>query len=738
MNLVIVESPSKAKTIKKYLGKDYVVKASKGHVVDLPKSKISVDVENNFKPKYEVTKRKVLSELKKDYKNADKLVLAVDLDREGEAIGWHLAQKLGAITESGKIKEGHKVERIVFSEITKDAIQVAIKHPRAINMNLVNAQQARRVLDRLVGYKLSPLLWKKISFGLSAGRVQSVALRLIVEKEEERRAFDPEEYWNFFLYIDQKSLGKQKVSVVLKEDKKQQDQGKKDEPNGTKFELFKKDKKKFKIESETISKEVLEVVKDKKLKIESIEFKDKKRNPSPPFITSTLQQTAINRLGYSSKKTMTVAQKLYERGYITYMRTDSVILSKQAIDSARGYIKSKFGSEYLPEKANFYKSKSKAAQEAHEAIRPVDFKVDEVKDMDIDMVKLYKLIKNRALASQMVPANMQQQTITGSIENYEFKATGSRIVFEGFLKAIGADKNDVILPKFVKGGEYNVAEIITSQHFTQPPARYSEASIIKKLEELGIGRPSTYSSIISTIISRKYVEKEGRYLFPTVTGEVVNKLLTKYFEDIVDYDFTSNMENTLDEIAEGKQDWIDVMGKFYEPFDKKVEENTEKIPRDEFTVIGNAPEDIKCPVCGSSMIEKLGRYGTFYSCSKWPDCKGMRGKDGRSEEDIAQTTESDEFKESYEPAPKTEDGRDYIYKEGRYGGFWAHPDYPKVKDAQPLKYKREKLIELYGEPPKTGDGKEFLLRKGRFGEFWAHPDYPNKKEIIKITKKSVR
>lgn len=741
-SLVIVESPSKAKTIKKYLGKGYEVKASKGHVVDLPKSKVSVDVENNFKPNYEVTKPKVLKELKKAYKASDKLVLAVDLDREGEAIAWHIAQELGAITPAGNAKKGKNVERIVFSEITEEAIQEAIKNPRSLNMDLVNAQQARRILDRLVGYNLSPVLWKKISFGLSAGRVQSVALRLIVEKEEERRAFDPEEYWDIVAYGDVDKKGKtQQVNIFTKEEldearEERRERGvKKKDPEGIPFNLEKFKGKKIELKKKSQIDKILDAVKKKDLVIDEVSTSQRTRQPKAPFITSTLQQAAVNTLGFSSKKTMSVAQKLYEKGFITYMRTDSTNLSKQSIAAARKHISSKFGEKYLPGKPNVYSKKSKAAQEAHEAIRPVDVKLENDKGMTPEMNRLYKLIRGRMLSSQMVPARIEQNSVTAKIGDYSFKATGSRVLFDGFMRATGEKTNEVMLPELKEGDKVPVRELNAAQHFTQPPARYSEASIIKKLEELGIGRPSTYSSIISTIISRKYVEKEGRYLQPTITGETVNKLLTKYFKDVVDYDFTANMEDTLDEIAEGKVDWIKMLKDFYKPFEKLVTKNSKDIPREEFTVLGDAPKDIKCPICKSKMQIKLGRYGQFYSCSKWPDCKGMRSIDGRSEDDIAKTPETKEFKESYESAPKTEDGRDYIYKEGKFGGFWAHPDYPKVKDAQPLKYKRKKLVELYGEPPKTDDKKDYVLRNGRYGEFWAHPDYPKKKDIIRIPKK---
>ncbi|MDQ6985358.1 MAG: type I DNA topoisomerase [Candidatus Dojkabacteria bacterium] len=739
MKLVIVESPSKAKTIKKYLGKDYIVKASKGHVIDLPKSKIGVDIEKNFEPAYEVTKPKVVKELKDAYKGADGLVLAVDLDREGEAIAWHIARKLGAIGKDGKITKGHNVSRIVFSEITKDAVTEAINNPRELNLDLVDAQQARRVLDRLVGYKLSPILWKKIAFGLSAGRVQSVALRLVVEKEDERRAFNIDEYWSLDSYAQNKEIANLDIKYF---DQETDTEAKKEyleklDKSLVRFELSKLDGKKIELDNKEKIEKIVNDVKGKELKISDVEIKPINKNPKPPLITSTLQRSAVNKLGFTAKRTMSIAQKLYEKGYITYMRTDSTNMAKSAVDSARKYISQTFGKEYLPTAPNSYSKKSKNAQEAHECIRPVDFylNISGNKDFTPEMVKIYSLIKNIALASQMKSAKLESKSIKAQVDNYEFKATGSIVIFDGYLAATNDKVSENLLPDTKIGDSWYQSNLIADQHFTQPPARYSEASLIKKLEELGIGRPSTYSTIISTIQTRKYALKEGRYLIPTDTGEVVNKLLTRYFNNVVDYSFTSDLENKLDQIADGKLKWKDMLGKFYEPFEINVTESDAKIPRDEFTVLGDAPENIKCPEDGAPMIIKLGRYGKFYSCSNYPDCKGILSIDGKSKEDIEKEALTDEFKESYESAPKTEDGRDYTYKKGKFGGFWAHPDYPKVKDAKPLVYKRAKMIELFGEPPKTEDGKqELILRSGKFGYFWAHPDYPKTKKIIKVKK----
>ena len=727
-SLVIVESPSKAKTINKYLGKDYIVKASKGHIVDLPKSKMGIIPEEDFKANYEVVNKKSLKELKNAYKDANKLILAVDLDREGEAIAWHVAQKLGAINEKGDPKKGKTVERIIFSEITKDAINEAIKNPKNLNMDLVNAQQARRFLDRLVGYKLSPILWKKIMFGLSAGRVQSVALRLVVEKEEERNAFNSEEYWSLNSYVSRDKSSKTKINIYKTDEERE-----KIDENLIPFEFIHGFKKG--VPNEKSIKKIIGEVKDKILEVTDIQKKESKRYPKPPFTTSTLQQTAVNTLGFTAKRTMIIAQKLYENGYITYMRTDSVSMSKGAISSIRKLIKSDFGADYLPEKSIFYKTKSKGSQEAHECIRPVDVTKNSDSKFTEEQKKIYKLIRDRAISSQMNPAKIETVSIKARANSHNFKSTGTRILFDGYLKLKTEKQKEVILPKINIGDKFNQQELVAIQHFTQPPARFSEASLIKKLEELGIGRPSTYSSIISTIMSRKYVEKEGRYLFPTDTGIVVNRLLITYFPKIVDYDFTSEIESDLDKIADGGLEWKKMLQNFYFPFEKDIITTEKNIPRDEFTVLGNAPKEIKCPECGKSMIIKLGRYGRFYSCSTWPSCKGMLSIEGESKEEIENKAENKEFKETYEPAPKTEDGRDYLLKKGRFGEFWAHPDYPKVKDAKPLVYTKKKQNELFGKSPKTDNNKDYVLRSGKYGYFWAHPDYPKVKDIKKAKKK---
>lgn len=734
--LVIVESPAKAKTIQKYLGKGYVVKASKGHVVDLPKSGLSVDVDDDFAPTYQVTKPSVVKQLKQAFKSADTLVLAVDPDREGEAIGWHVAQELGVINSNGKPKKGKKIERIVFTEITESAVKQAASNPREIDMDLINAQQARRILDRLVGYKLSPLLWKKIRYGLSAGRVQSVAVKLIVDREAERDAFKPDEYWKLKSEVVEKKVDPE-IEIVTKESKLEQDEdekSKKDEDQLL-FELLRKSGKKFSASSEKDIESIVNTLKSSQWKIKSVTTKESKKNPPSPFSTSALQQTASGRLGFAARRTMQAAQKLYEAGHITYMRTDSLSISAQAVSAMRKYLQKSLGSEYVPEKAKTYKTKSKVAQEAHESIRPTVFnKTGKDLALEGDQLRLYDLIRTRALATQMNPALLEVDTVVIEAGDYELQLTGRRVMFDGYLAVYSEQVTELQLPEYKEGQTVFPKRIIGSQHFTQPPARYSEATLIKALEALGIGRPSTYAPIIHTIQQRKYVEKEGRYFSPTDTGKVVTKLLAKYFPNVVDSGFTADMEDKLDHIANGDLEWVKMLGDFYSPFAKDLEKNEESIKRDEFTVLGDAPKDVKCPECGKKMQIKLGRYGRFYSCANFPDCKGMRGMDGQTEADIEKKPKTKEFQETYMPAPKTDDGEEYILKRGRFGEFWAHPNYPKVKDAQPLQLRPEKLKEKYGEIPETEDGRPYLIKNGRYGEFWAHPDYPEVKDIIRIKK----
>ncbi len=740
-SLVIVESPSKAKTIKKYLGTGYQVLSSKGHISDLPKSQLGIDVEHEYKPEYIVTKEKVLSELKKEFKGKDELILAVDPDREGEAIGWHVARELGLINDSGKIKKGKSLKRIVFTSITSDAVKKAISNPRDIDMNLVNAQQARRVLDRLVGYKLSPLLWKKIRFGLSAGRVQSVALKIIIEREEERMKFNPEEYWSVNAGVDKKkNKSDVQVEIIKKQETTEDEDVDGKTIKGIPFSLQKIERKKAEIKNETDAKKILDIVVKEAWIVENIEKKVTQRNPKPPFTTSLLQQTASNKLGFTPKRTMMVAQKLYEAGHITYMRTDSTNITKEAIDSIRGVISKDFGKEYLPKDPKFYKTKAKVAQEAHEAIRPSDCtkRSGDLKKLTPEQVKLYDLIWSRTVASQMVPAKVENNKIFINIKDkYLFVANGQKLIFDGYLVAYNEKFNEVMLPELSIGDELSLYSLFANQHFTQPPARFSEASLIKVLEQFGIGRPSTYVPIIHTIQQRGYVEKEGRYLKPTDTGFVVTNLLRDHFDSIVDYNFTADLEDDLDGIANGEHEWVSVIDRFFKPFDKKIIKKDKEIDRTEYTVLEKGVSTYKCPLCKSKMDLKLGRYGRFYSCSKWPDCKGILDMDGKSEDDLQKEIKTEEFLATYKPAPKTDDGRDFVMKKGRFGKFWAHPDYPKVKDARPLEYSDKIFKKIYGVAPKGEDGKKMILRRGRFGEFWAHPDYPKVKEVVRIKKKEI-
>jgi DNA topoisomerase-1 len=734
MKLVVVESPAKAKTIQQYLGKDYIVRSSKGHVVDLPKSGLAVDVEHDFTPTYVVTKPAVVKELKSEYKKADELVLAVDPDREGEAIGWHIAQELGAIDAIGRHRPKAKpVKRIVFTEITKEAVQAAAANPRELDMNLINAQQARRLLDRLVGYKLSPLLWKKIRYGLSAGRVQSVAVKLIVDRERERQKFVPQEYWSIEAFLDTDPVKQTVLNIKLSDKDVETDEEEELAVKGIKFTLQKVNGKKFDTDNQAATDKILQELQKADWRVVDVQTSSLQRNPFSPYSTSLLQQDASNKLGFQAWKTMQTAQKLYEAGLITYMRTDSLHFAQKAVDSLRKFIANEYGDKYVPTKPHFYSQKSKVAQEAHEAIRPTNFAhTPKTSHLKGDEARLYELIWRRAVASQMASAQLEQQkVIVDANDKYEFTATGRRVLFAGFLKVYADNTKDQILPELKKAQVLYAEQILGWQHFTQPPARFSEATLVKELESLGIGRPSTYAPIIQTILQRGYVEKLGRYFKPTDIGFVVTDLLSKHFPNIVDTHFTAGMEDELDDVAEGKQNWVQMLRKFYDPFAKSLNLKDKEIAKEDFTVLGESDE--KCPECGSKMVIKLSKFGKFLSCSRFPECKGMKalelepGEEGDVANQATQVNLDD-----YQPAPKTDDGRDYILKKGRFGNFWAHPDYPQVKDAKPLELKPEKLAEKYGQPPQTDDGRPYLLRRGRFGFFWAHPDYPKVKDIVPI------
>ena len=607
--LVIVESPAKAKTIKKYLGSKYEVTASMGHLRDLPKSQLGIDLENDFEPKYITIRGKgdLVSKLKKDAKNSAKVFLATDPDREGEAISWHLAALLDVDPDTDC--------RITFNEITKTAVKEAISKPRAIDADLVDAQQARRVLDRIVGYQLSPLLWKKVKKGLSAGRVQSVATKLIVDREREIEAFREEEYWT--------------VDVKLTNEK-----GKL--PFVAKF-YGKNAKTKMKLSDEKTVLGIVEELKNSSYTVDSVTRGEKKRYSAPPFTTSTLQQEAARKLGFTAKRTMATAQQLYEGvdikgsgsvGLITYMRTDSLRISAEALSECRSYIGKTYGDDYVPAKPKFYKSK-KTAQDAHEAIRPTSmvFEPEKIKDsLKSDQYKLYKLIWNRFVASQMPDAVLDTVQADIKADKYVLKATGSNVKFDGFM-AVYVESVDFIeekegkIPKIEEGQSLLFKEIDPKQHFTQPPARYTEASLIKTMEEDGIGRPSTYAPTITTITGRGYVAREGKSLFPTELGTIVTKLMEDYFADIVDVEFTANMEENLDRIEDGNAPWQEIIRNFYDPFAKTLDAAEEAIGKIE---VQDEVSDVVCEKCGRMMVYKQGRFGKFLACPGYPECKNTK------------------------------------------------------------------------------------------------------------------
>lgn len=605
--LVIVESPAKAKTIEKYLGKKYKVKASVGHVIDLPRSQMGVDVENNYQPKYITIRGKgpVLQELKTAAKKAKKVYLAADPDREGEAIAWHLANALSIDADSDC--------RVVFNEITKDAVIESFKHPRPLNRDLVDAQQARRVLDRLVGYNISPILWKKVKKGLSAGRVQSVALRLIIDRENEIKAFIPEEYWSIEAEFEK---GKSRFEAVYYGDKSE----------------------KKKLTSQEDVDAVLKSMKGKQFTVDKVVKKERKRNPSPSFTTSSLQQEAARKLNFRARKTMMLAQQLYEGidlgkkqgtvGLITYMRTDSTRISDSAKSEATGYIEGKYGKEFLST-AQAAKS-TKKTQDAHEAIRPTSAlrTPDEVKSLlSRDQYRLYKLIWERFIASQMASAVLDTVAVDLVNQNVLFRANGSQVKFAGFMKVYvegsddQIDDKDKLLPELTEGEKVKAALIDPKQHFTQPPPRYTEARLVKTLEELGIGRPSTYAPTLDTIQKRGYVQLETKRFVPTELGTIVHGLMTEFFPDIINIEFTAQMEKDLDLIEEGQIEWIKLIDRFYGGFEKHVKHADEEMEKIE---IKDEPTGEDCEKCGSPMVYKLGRYGKFMACSNFPDCRNTK------------------------------------------------------------------------------------------------------------------
>jgi DNA topoisomerase-1 len=678
MKLLIVESPAKAKTISKYLDNKYKVKASVGHIRDLPKSnKSAIDIAGGFVPHYEISpgKEKVVSEIKKLAKGAEEVLLATDPDREGEAIAWHVA-------EACSIK---KPKRVVFHEITKRAVQEAIQHPRSIDQDLRKAQEARRVLDRLVGYDLSGLIWKKLRYGLSAGRVQSPALRILAEREREIRAFKPEDFWVITADVD--TLRKERFTLTCSQQPK----------------------------TEKEAKAILTLARKEDWVVTDVKETEAKRSPRPPFTTSTLQQAASSRLGFSPSNTMRIAQKLYEAGLITYMRTDSTNLSQEAQQAALAVVKDMYGDAFVAPRQ--FKTSSKNAQEAHEAIRPTNVSLQSA-GFTAEQKRLYKLIWQRTLASQMSDARLLRtkitaNTVSGSLP--EFSANGSRILFLGWLKADPESRqDDVELPQVAAGEALTLADIHSEHKQTEPPRRYSEAGLVKELEKRGIGRPSTYASIIKTLYDRGYTEKEGRSLRVTETGEVVSEFLEKHFANIVSDSFTAEMEQELDDISNGKREYIQTLKNFYGPFSKEVK-SKEKIEK--ITTLEDAPQDIKCPVCGSAMVVKLGKGGKFYSCSRFPKCSGALTLEGKELEGPRETGED---------CPEC--GGKLVEREGRYGKFVSCSNYPKCKYIK----KDESAI-----PATTGvkcpickEG-EMAERRGRFGIFYSCSNYPKCKHAIK-------
>lgn len=689
-SLIIVESPAKAKTIKNFLDKSYNVIASKGHIRDLPKTSFGIKIEDDkFTPEYRISSdhSAIVKEIKELAKGADEIYLATDEDREGEAIAFHIANAIG--------KEPTSLPRIVFHEITKSAIQNALKSPRHVDMNSVNAQQTRRLLDRIVGYKLSPLLNLKIQKGLSAGRVQSAALKIIVDREREIQAFKPVEYYT--------------IDTVFKKDL---------DAELVKFENQKIEK--LAIQNPDRAKYIIENLQNEKFSVREIESKDRKIQPSPPFMTSTLQQSASNRLGFSPKKTMMIAQSLYEgvqtnegfMGAITYMRTDSLNLAKEAVAAAREHILQNYGKEYLPAKAISYTTSSKGAQEAHEAIRPTNLNFTPqiaAKFLEKDALKLYTLIYNRFLACQMSACVSQTQNVYVTSEKGEFKISGRKVLFDGFYKVYGELDKDKILPNLKKGDEMSLQSIKSTQNFTEPPARYSEAGLVKKLESLGIGRPSTYAPTISLLTSRDYVRIEKKQLMPNEIAFSMIGVLEEHFSNIVDSEFTSHLEEKLDEIALDKADWQKVLSDFYYPFMEKISAGKTGIK----SLKTATPIGEKCPECGSELVLRKGRYGEFIACSNFPKCKYSRNvaKDNEKSSETGTTTAAKpkrELKKLDVPCPKC--GGEIVERFSRRGKFYGCANYPKcdfISNYEPVAQKCDEC---------GGDMIKKELKKGTFIE----------------------
>ncbi|MBT0742727.1 type I DNA topoisomerase [Campylobacter lari] len=692
-NLIIVESPAKAKTIGNFLGKDYEVIASKGHIRDLPKTSFGIKIEDeNFKPEYRISNdhSSLVKELKEKAKKAKTIYLATDEDREGEAIAYHIAKAIN--------KDENSLPRIVFHEITKSAIENALKNPRSLNVNSVNAQQTRRLLDRIVGYKLSPLLNQKIQKGLSAGRVQSAALKIIVDREREIKAFVPLKYFSIDM-IFEKDLQAELVEF-----------------QNQKIE-------KLSLTNEDRAKLIFEACKNANFKIKDIESKDRKIAPQAPFMTSTLQQSASNRLGFNPKKTMMIAQKLYEgvkthqgiMGVITYMRTDSLNIAKEALEEVRKLIKNDFGKEYLPSKANIYTTKSKGAQEAHEAIRPTNLSFTPKlasEFLEKDEARLYTLIYNRFLASQMNPAISQTQNVYAKSNEASFKISGRKILFDGHYKVYGDMDKDKILPNLKLEDILNIENIELSSHFTEPPSRYSEAGLVKKLENLGIGRPSTYAPTISLLSAREYVHIDKKQIIPNEIAFVVTEVLEQNFSDIVDSDFTSKMEDKLDIIAEGKMDWQEVLREFYFPFMRKIDEGKKNIKSQKtFTKLDEA-----CPDCGGELAIRKGRYGEFIACLNFPKCKYSRN--------LKQEVQNEEKNEKKlntigVKCPSCQEG-EIVERFSKRGKFYGCSAYPKCNYISKYKPSEEKCSEC---------GETLIIKELKKGTFLECLKCKIKKEI---------
>ena len=698
-NLVIVESPAKASTIKGYLGSNYKVVASKGHVRDLPKSSLGVDIEHDFEPHYINIRGKgdLIGELKKEAKAAGKVFLATDPDREGEAISWHLASALGIPEDS--------TCRVTFNEITKNAIKDAIKKPRKIDINLVNAQQTRRILDRIVGYQISPFLWKNIKGRLSAGRVQSVATRIIAEREEEIRNFVPVEYYTITLTLSTE--------------------------NGEVFAVkyFDRDEKKYRVISKEKAMEIHDVVKSGPLLVSSVKNIQKIKSPAPPFTTSTMQQEASKRLGFQSYKIMKIAQELYEgifigtdgiQGLITYMRTDSLRISDVAQSAALSYIKSEYGDSFVPNVPRKYKAKQ-GAQDAHEAIRPSNIKYspDKVKKyLTADQYKLYKLVWDRFIASQMSSAVIDSTAVEVECHSHLFRAYCDKVKFAGYMALYdnssdteNDDGNLSVLPTLIEGEKLNLKKTVSEQHFTEPPARYTEASLIKFLEENGIGRPSTYTPIITTIIARDYVRFEGRSLVTTPLGEMTNKIMTESFPEIVDYEFTASMENKLDEIESGNATMKDVLTDFYKDFREELESAEKNVSHVESAKLVEESE-YKCDKCGSPMVYKNGRFGRFLACSNYPNCRNTMAidKNGKPQEKKKEELTLADFK-----CEKC--GSDVYIRHGKYGDFYSCSNYPTCKFTKPV------TKDTGVACPKCGA--KIVARVGRSSDLYTCERYPD-------------